>query len=107
MPIEYFMLSLTAIVATLLFAVALYMTYKTFETREKFQPGYELERTIGGYGATLGDKRPVATQNFGIDDSLAGVFSARILTPWDYYARIKQHNMKMAKTAQCKLACAS
>lgn len=75
--------------------------------REKFQPGYELERTIGGYGATLGDKRTMAAQNFGIDDSLAGVFSARILTPWDYYARVKQHNMKMAQTAQCKLACAS
>jgi hypothetical protein len=75
--------------------------------KEKFQPGYELERTIGGYGAIRGDKRSVAAQNFGIDDSLAGVFSARILTPWDYYARVRQNNMRMAKTAQCQLACAS
>jgi hypothetical protein len=99
------MLSLTVIIASLVLIAGLYMAYKF--SFEKFQPGYELERTIGGYGATLGDKRTMAAQNFGIDDSLAGVFSARILTPWDYYAGIRQHNMKMARTAQCKLACAS
>ena len=102
------MLSLTVIVAVLLLAVGLYMTYKTYKTREKFQPGYELERTIGGYGATLGDKRPVATQNFGIDDSLAGVFSARILTPWDSDAmRRRNRNIRMAQTSECELVCRS
>lgn len=92
------MLSLTAIIASLVLITGLYMAYKF--SLEKFRPGYE-------YAAILGDKRPMAAQNFGIDDSLAGVFSARILTPWDhYYARIRRHNMKMARTAQCKLACA-
>lgn len=98
---------LTVIIASLVLIAGLYTAYMAYKfSVEKFQPGYELERTIGGYGATLGDKRSMAAQNFGIDDSLAGVFSARILTPWDYYARIKQHNMRMARTAQCQLACA-
>lgn len=78
-----------------------------FFRQEKFQPGYELEKNIRGYGSTMGDKRSITAQNFGIDDSLAGVFSARILTPWDYYARVRQNNMKLARTAQCQLACAS
>jgi hypothetical protein len=98
------MLSLTVIIASLVLIAGLYMAYKF--SFEKFQPGYELERTIGGYGATLGDKRTMAAQNFGIDDGLAGVFSARILTPWDSYAmRRRNRNMRMAQSAECDLVC--
>lgn len=103
------MLSLTVIVATILSITGLYMAYATiYNSPEKFQPGYELERAIGGYGATVGDKRSAVVQNFGIDDSLSGVFSARILTPWDSYAmRRRNRNMRLAQTAECDLVCRS
>ena len=100
------MLSPVVVIVSLVLIAGLYMAYKF--SFEKFQPGYELERAIGGYGATLGDKRTMAAQNFGIDDSLAGVFSARILTPWDSdAARRRNRNMRLAQTAECELACRS
>lgn len=104
------MLSPIAVIVSLVLVAALAGGIYTIYTlrREKFQPGYELERAIGGYGATLGDKRTMAAQNFGIDDSLAGVFSARILTPWDSdAARRRNRNMRLAQTAECELACRS
>jgi hypothetical protein len=101
------MLSFTVIIAVLLLAAGLYMAFRAYGS-EKFQPGYELERDIGGYGATLGDKRSVTVQNFGIDDSIAGVFSARILTPSDSDAmRRRNRNIRMAQTADCDLVCRS
>jgi hypothetical protein len=102
------MVSLVAVVVSVVLITAMIGgLYIFYELRsEKFQPGYELERTIGGYGATLGDKRTMAAQNFGIDDGLAGVFSARILTPWDSYAmRRRNRNMRMAQSAECDLVC--
>lgn len=103
------MLSPIAVIVSLVLVAALAGgIYTLYTLREKFQPGYELERAIGGYGATRGDQRSMAAQHFGIDDSLAGVFSARILTPWDSdAARRRNRNMRLAQTAECELACRS
>lgn len=95
--------------------VAIVLAALWFSRKERFVPGYTLEKDIKGYSAMLGDNRSMAQQNFGIDDSIQGVFSARIQTPKDdSYIRLvvpsdnnpyRANNMKLAATARCNLVC--
>lgn len=103
-------LAIAALALAAIVAAAFWYTRK-----ERFVPGYNLENEIKGYSAVLGDVRTMAQQNFGIDDSIQGVFSARIQTPKDdSYIRLvvpsddnpyRANNMKLAASARCNLVC--
>ena len=99
---------------------AISLAIRYFLARERFvaqnfNPGSALERSIKGYSAMLGDTRSMAQQNFGIDDSIQGVFSARIQTPKDdSYMKVivptdnnpyRANNVKLALQARCNLVC--
>ncbi len=95
-----------AIIAAIAVLIALYI----FMRKESF-----IETQFGGYMGAFGDKRSMVQQNFGIDDSIRGVFSSRIMTPKETYVKLvvrddsnpyQLANLKLASTAKCKLACA-
>lgn len=74
-----------------------------------------IETQFYGYAGEFGDRRSMKQQNFGIDDSIAGVFSARISTPKETYTKLfvrdvgnpfQEENLRLAANAKCKLACA-
>lgn len=106
-------LFLVAIVALALVAM---LGTAWFTRAERFVPGYALEKNINGYSAIAGDTRTMAQQYFGIDDSIKGVFSARIQTPKEDYIKLivpadnnpyRPNNMKLAATARCNLVCSA
>jgi hypothetical protein len=110
-------LAAVAVAAILLIAGVIFMGKERFIT-QYFNPGSTLEQGIKGYSAMLGDRRSMAEQNFGIDDSIQGVFSARIQTPKDddRYTKVivpsddnpyRANNMKLALQARCNLVCSS
>ncbi len=94
--------------------VAILLGAAWFTRTERFVPGYALEKSINGYSAIVGDTRTMAQQYFGVDDSIKGVFSARIQTPKEDYIKLivpadnnpyRPNNMKLAATARCNLVC--
>jgi hypothetical protein len=103
------------IVVTVVLALAgILLAGAWFARRERFVPGYALEKTINGYSAVVGDRRTMAQQYFGVDDSIRGVFSARIQTPKEDYIKLivpadnnpyRGNNMRLAATARCNLVC--
>lgn len=87
---------------------AVYMVYKR---KERF-----VETRFYGYSGAVGDMRSMKQQNFGIDDSIRGVFSARITTPKETYTKLfirdydnpyQERNLRLAARAKCKLVCAN
>jgi hypothetical protein len=102
------------LVTVVLALAAIFLTGAWFARRERFVPGYALEKNINGYSAVVGDRRTMAQQYFGVDDSIQGVFSARIQTPKEDYIKLivpadnnpyRANNMKLAATARCNLVC--
>ncbi len=99
-------MTLLAAIVVVAALVALYV----FMRKESF-----VETRFLGYSGAFGDRRSMKQQNFGIDDSIRGVFSSRIMTPKETYVKLvvqddsnpyQLANLKLASTARCKLACA-